>query len=160
LKALHLYEVDHSTVWLAAANALFYLARSRAKLFDVPPDNWALIATAKLLPYYAQSATPSSRKELIQHAIQVCRAPMKNQLRSPAIPGLDGSFDRTGRTAPTATRMEGLLAVLEFLPNGSLRRQVRETDGRRLEVPVVLPHSEMLGKHFECFCPKSSVDRS
>jgi len=32
-------------------------------------------------------------------------------------------------------------------------------DGRQLEVPVVLPHSEMLPKNLACFCPKSGVDR-
>jgi hypothetical protein len=119
---LDLYEIDHSPVWLtAAARALSYLARSRTTLSDVPPDHWALIATARLLPYFAQSASPASREELIQHAIQICQSLMKNQLRNPGNQALDGSFDPTGRTGPTATRMEGLLAALEFLPDGSLR---------------------------------------
>jgi hypothetical protein len=52
---------------------------------------------------------------------------MKDQLRNPANQALDGSFDPTGRTAPTATRMEGLLAALEFLPNGNLRTEVKST---------------------------------
>jgi hypothetical protein len=52
---------------------------------------------------------------------------MKDQLRNTVNQVLDGSFDPTGRTAPTATRMEGLLAALEFLPDGSLRTQVKET---------------------------------
>jgi len=128
LGLIDLYEVDHSPIWLAAAaRALSYLARSRAKLSDVPPDHWALIATAKLLPYYAQSASPATREELIRHASQICQSLMKDQLRNPVNQALDGSFDPTGRTAPTATRMEGLLAALEFLPNGSLRTQVKES---------------------------------
>lgn len=125
---LDLYEIDHSPVWLtAAARALSYLARSRTKLSDVPPDHWALISTARLLPYYALSASPASREELIQHAILICQALMKDQLRNTGNQALDGSFDPTGRTAPTATRMEGLLAALEFLPDGSLRTQIKET---------------------------------
>jgi hypothetical protein len=48
-------------------------------------------------------------------------------LRNPTNPALDGSFDPTGRTAPTATRMEGLLAALEFIPNGTLRSQIEST---------------------------------
>jgi hypothetical protein len=128
LGLIDLYEADHSPVWLnAAARALTFLARSRAKLSEVPPDHWALIATAKLLAYYNQSRSPASREELIRHAIQICHALMEDQLRDPANQALDGSFDPTGRTAPTATRMEGLLAALEFLPNGSLRTQVKDT---------------------------------
>jgi len=128
LGLIDLYETDHSPVWLnAAAKALSYLARSRAKLTDVPPDHWALIATAKLLPYYSQSASSASREELIHHASQICQSLMKDQLRNPANQALDGSFDPTGRTAPTATRMEGLLAALEFLPNGNLRTEVKST---------------------------------
>lgn len=128
LGLIDLYEVDRSLVWLnAAAKALSYLARSRALLADVPPDHWALIATAKLLPYYAQSASAASREELIHHANQICQALMKDQLRNPANQALDGSFDPTGRTAPTATRMEGLLAALEFLPDGNLRTDVKNT---------------------------------
>ena len=118
---IDLYEADHSLVWLnAAAKALSYLAKSRAGLSTVPLDHWALIATAKLLPDYAKSASPASREELIQHAVQICQALMKDQLRDPSNPALDGSFDSMGRTSPTATRMEGLLAALEFLPNGNL----------------------------------------
>ena len=37
----------------------------------------------------------------------------------------NGSFDEAGRTAPTATRMEGLLAALEFLPNDATGRRAR-----------------------------------
>jgi len=128
LGLIDLYETDHSPVWLAAAaRALSYLARSRAKLLEVPPDHWALIATAKLLPYYAQSASPASREELLQHAVQICQALMKGQLRNSENRVLDGSFDPTGRTAPSATRVEGLLAALEFLPSGNLRTQIKDT---------------------------------
>jgi hypothetical protein len=128
LGLIDLYEVDHSPMWLtAAAKALSYLARSRAKIADVPPDHWALIATAKLLPYYSQSASPASREELIHHATQICQSLMKDQLRNSANRSLDGSFDPTGRTAPAATRMEGLLAALEFLPDGNRRTEVKNT---------------------------------
>jgi len=128
LGLIDLYEVDHSPEWLAAAaKALSYLAKSRAMLSDVPPDHWALIATAKLLPYYVQSSSPATREELIQHASQICKVLMKNQLRNPANQELDGSFDPSGRTAPTATRMEGLLAALEFLPQGNQRTQIKES---------------------------------
>ena len=128
LGLISLYELDHSPVWLnAAARALSFLARNRASLPEVVPDHWALIATARLLPYYAQSASPATRGELIRHAMQICQSMIKEQLRDPANPALDGSYGSQGRISPTATCMEGLLAALEFLPAGELRSQIKET---------------------------------
>jgi hypothetical protein len=125
-----LYETDHSHLWLnAAARALSYLARSRAKLSPVPADHWALIAIAKLLPYCDKVSCPVSREELLQYARQVCDSIVHDQLRNPVAP-MDGAFDATGRTAPVATRMEGLLAALEFLPKDELRAKVEAAAGR------------------------------
>ena len=86
LGLIDLYETDHSIVWLnAAARALSYLARSRAKLSSVPPDHWALIATAKLLPYYVKSGSPASREALVHHAIQICQSMRVSAGRKAAI---------------------------------------------------------------------------
>ncbi len=54
----------------------------------------------------------------------------ERSIAEPIDQSLDGSFDPVGRTAPTATRLEGLLAALEFLPKGGLRAQVIETIDR------------------------------
>ncbi len=133
LGLIALYEEDHSRQWLdAAAKTLSYLARSRAGLSTVPADHWALIATAKLLPYCEQNACPASRKELVQHAVQICNSILREQITNQILPVLDGAFDPSGRTAPAATRLEGLLAALEFLPEGSaeLRTQIEAAAGR------------------------------
>jgi len=128
LGLISLYELDHDRIWLnAAAKALSFLAKGRASQSDVALDHWALIATARLLPYYAQSASPATRDELIKHATQICRAMMKDQVRGPTHPELDGSYGQMGQISPTATRLEGLLAALEFLPPGELRAQIKET---------------------------------
>lgn len=127
LGLLCLYELDHSTIWLnAAARALSYLARSRVGLADVPPDHWALIATEKFLPYYGLSSSPASQQGLIYHAEQICRSLIKDQVRNPVAAAF-GAFNSTGQTAPTATRMEGLLAALEFLPDKELRTQIENS---------------------------------
>ena len=127
LGLIDLYKIDHNERWrTSATKALLHLARSRAKLTDVPPDHWALIATAELLQRSSADVTPQVREALIDHAIQICHALMKGQQRTPESP-LEGSFDPTGRTAPTATRMEGLLAALEFLPDDSLRTEIKDT---------------------------------
>jgi hypothetical protein len=120
-----LYEADHSREWLnAAGKALSYLAKSRTGLSTVPADHWALIATAKLLPYCDDAECSVSRQELVRHAAQVCESILRDQFRGSAAVALDGAFDDSGRTALAATRMEGLLAALEFLPKGELRDKI------------------------------------
>jgi hypothetical protein len=65
-----------------------------------------------------------SREELLEYANQVCDSIVHDQLRNPVAP-MDGAFDATGRTASVATRMEGLLAALEFLPKDEFRAKVK-----------------------------------
>jgi hypothetical protein len=130
LGLIGLYEIDHSRQWLnAAAKALSYLVQSRAKLSPVPPDHWALIAMAKLLPYCDKTSCPVSREELLQYANRVCNSIVHDQLRNPIAP-MDGAFDATGRTAPVATRMEGVLAAVEFLPKNEFRATLVSAAGR------------------------------
>lgn len=119
LGLLTLYEVDHQKQWLVAAGkGLAYLAKSRVGLQTVPPDHWALIATAKFLPRYEQSECPATCQELQHHTIQVANAFLERLATGTTTdPILDGSVDGGGRTAPTATSLEGLLAALESAPN-------------------------------------------
>jgi len=133
LAFISLYEFDHSRKWLIAADkALSYLARSLSESINVPPDHWALIATAKLLPYCAKDVCSASRDLLIRHAVQVSKELLSEQEIDPDDPEIDGAFDEDGGTAPTATCIEGLLAALEFLPSdyGELRNQIRAATGR------------------------------
>ncbi len=126
-----LFEADHSREWLmAAGKALSFLAKSRAGLATVPADHWALIATAKLLPYCEEGRCPASREELVRHAVQVCESILRDQFRGSAPVALDGAFDSTGRTAPAATRLEGLVAAVEFLPKGEFRDKIEAATGR------------------------------
>jgi len=100
---ISLYELDHSRQWLfAAARAISYLAKKRAHLSVVPPDHWALIATASLFPYLNQIESTTSQEQLLQHAIQICGSIVHDQFRGAAAVGLNGAFDAAGRTAPAA----------------------------------------------------------
>lgn len=131
LGLLELYKTDHSRAWLSAAvKALSYLAESRARLPEAPPDQWTVIAIAELLRCCSESDPGTSREQLIRPAEKICRALMDGQMRNPEREGLDGSFDAIGRTPQTATRMEGLLAALEFLPKGSLREEAQDAVSR------------------------------
>jgi hypothetical protein len=60
----------------------------------------------------------------VRHAVQVCQSILRDQFKGSAAVGLDGAFDPSGRTAPAATRLEGLLAALDFLPKGELRDKI------------------------------------
>lgn len=128
LGLIALFESDRSPEWLIAAlMALSHLARSRAGAATAPADHWALIATARLLSSCPREAA-DFREILVAHAIQVCHALLRNQLLQSDIANLLGAFDVNGRTAPTATRLEGLLAALEFLPqkDRDLRMEIQE----------------------------------
>jgi hypothetical protein len=122
-----LYERDHDKRWLdAAVRALAFLAESRKGSKEIPPDHWAMIATKEVLANYdALDNPPVTRDELVEHARQVCRSLMENQ--QPASAGIvAGSFSPEGMTTPTATRMEGLIAALGFLPaDDVMRAQIR-----------------------------------
>jgi hypothetical protein len=125
-----LYERDPDPAWLHGASAaLGYLARQRAGQTDIPADHWALLATARVWPWLDGSVDlPLSRSLALQHARQIVLAMLQEQNRVTGDPRLDGAFTPDGRTTPTATRLEGLLATLNFFP--------RQDDGLRARVEV------------------------
>lgn len=102
----------------AATDALSYLARSRRDASRVPPDHWALIATGALL---SGPVADPTRAELLRHARQV----VDQILDSPrTLEGpIAGSWGRDGRTTPTATRLEGLIAAWDYLTDAADERR-------------------------------------
>jgi hypothetical protein len=118
LGLLMLYEADPSGQWLGSAyRALEYLALSRENSTDIPVDHWALLATNKILSFENTGEVVISRELLINHAIQICESILDDQINNQEWPAYDGGFSPDGRTTPTATRIEGIQAALEFLPN-------------------------------------------
>ncbi len=109
-----LYELDANPRWRdAGAAALLYLATSREDEDNVPPDHWAMIATARLLALPDDGLNAEQRQTLIAHARRVC-----GELANSSPPVINdallvGSLTGDGRTTPTATRMEGLLAAVQ-----------------------------------------------
>jgi hypothetical protein len=104
-----------------------YLARIRAGSSDVPPDHWALIATAEFLPMYDKCNNTLSRKAIIEHAVQICKSILSSDPgHTKDIPEY-GSMTIDSITCQTATRIEGLLAALIFLPDkyAALRNQIK-----------------------------------
>ena len=125
-----LYERDPDPAWLrGAAAAIAYLARQRAGQPNIPADHWALLATDRLWPLLDGPVDlPLSRTLALRHARQIVLVLLQEQDRVTGDPRLDGAFTPDGRTTPTATRLEGLLATLNFLP--------RQDDGLRARVEV------------------------
>ncbi|MDR3544128.1 MAG: hypothetical protein P4L69_24725, partial [Desulfosporosinus sp.] len=81
--------------------------------------------TAKLLRDCSNVGCIVSRDDLIQHATKICRSILKQQIRAPLTTGISGGFDISGRTTPTATRIEGLCAALDFLSDPDLTSAIR-----------------------------------
>lgn len=114
LGLLMLHDRDPEGGWeRTAARALLHLAAIRRGDRDVPEDHWALIATARWLD--SPRRDPDERSALVHHAEQIVDRMLGS--RVPHRPGspLHGCFGPHGRTTPTATRLEGLLAIAPHL---------------------------------------------
>ena len=128
LGLLMLNERDPSPAWRnAAADAIAHLARIRAGKTEVAADHWALLATAKLLPIYDRCHKPLPRKAIIDHAIQICTSILNQAEQGSMHLKVYGCFTHDGRTTPTATRLEGLMAALTFWPkdHDELRHRIK-----------------------------------
>ncbi|MFC2083500.1 hypothetical protein ACFLS9_00430 [Bacteroidota bacterium] len=127
-----LYEKDPSKIWLETAyKTLEYLARIRENETNIPADHWALLATEKILSLKNLNELLMSRTLLIRHAIQICERMLQDQVNDPKRWEYDGGFAEDGRTTPTATRLEGLLAALSFLPpNNSIVEHIESSVDR------------------------------
>ncbi|MCJ7452453.1 MAG: hypothetical protein MUO39_08270 [Steroidobacteraceae bacterium] len=100
----------------AALKGLMYLARTRARAGSAPADHWALLATARLFKAADKNGRKIPREALINHALQVCHAMLEEARIPQPIPAMEGSLAPMGGVTPTATRLEGMLAALTFLP--------------------------------------------
>jgi hypothetical protein len=111
-----LYEVDRDRRWLeAGARAVAYLVESRRSAKRLPNDHWLMIAIDRLLRVYGDlAAAPLTREAVLEHSIALGRTMMDEQARvlaRPHDPEIDGAFASDARTTPSATRLEGLLAL-------------------------------------------------
>lgn len=126
-----LYEADRDVKWLDTAmrgvGQLVISRRSVAKA-KLPADHWLMIAIDRLLPFYDLVKEPSiSKDEMIDHAVMLGKIMMEGQTRvSSQRPEIDGCFTRDGRTTPSATRLEGLLALEHALTGDDKRADVRK----------------------------------
>ena len=117
LGLLMLYEKDRSLKWLqGAADGIAYLARKRESQKHVEVDHWSLLATAKLLPLYHLCRQSLPKQAIEQHAIQICESILESKPANYRNALDFGCLTNSGQTTPTATRLEGLLAAMSYLP--------------------------------------------
>ncbi len=116
LGLLMLYQVDPQPQWREGAErALAYLARCRRNQAVVEADHWALLATARLFELAEQEKWKIDRAGLIYHAAQICQQMLEDMPDTMPSGATAGCLTTDGRTCPTATRLEGMQAVLPLL---------------------------------------------
>ena len=111
-----LHEVDGNPKWLeGAAQAIAFMSRQRDENGRPPLDHWMLLATARIWPHYDKTTRPVTRDHLVDYSIDLCERLMVKSKQSDD-PRLEGCITRFGLTCPTATRVEGLVAGLDYIP--------------------------------------------
>jgi hypothetical protein len=136
LGLLMLYAKDPAPQWLrTAAKALDAMARRGSAGRPTFPDQWFLLATERMMQLEPDDSLPMSRDAVLAHARRICEDMLSEQKRQVGHPRIAGCYTRDGRSCPTATRLEGLLAAIGFLPSGDPKphTQIRESidDGMR-----------------------------
>ena len=125
-----LYETDHDSRWIdSAARGVAYLVDSRRAGTRLPNDHWLMIAIDRLLPHYNDLVSPRlTREDMVNHAVALGTTMMNEQravLAGAHPPEVDGSFLPDGRITPTATRLEGLLALEHAIDRDPKRADFR-----------------------------------
>jgi len=155
-----LYEIDQRQKWLdGALNAIGFLSRKRENKINVEADHWALLATAKLLKSYDKSSKSITKKEIIEHAEKICKSILQTRVIHDKYSELYGCLTNDYRTTPTATRVEGLLAALTFLPkeNKILIEQIREAIDESI---LFLVRSQIKNGEYSGGIPRESLPTS
>lgn len=127
LGLLMLYERDPAQQWLhTATKSLENLARRGSKSSSPFADHWYLLSLKQWFEVAPSRYRKAAQTRLLDHARRICQEILEDQRSQRGVVELHGAFTPDGRTCPSATRLEGLLAALRFLPpeDETLRRQV------------------------------------
>lgn len=117
LGLLMLYQYDPSPQWLRGAqNALVAIARQAHPEPKTFPDHWFLLATEQWFRLRDEQVPEQTTDEILYHVRRVCSDMVADQQGQLEAGLISGCFTPDGRTCPTATRLEGLLATLGYLP--------------------------------------------
>ena len=81
------------------------------------------------------------------HATQICKSILNQAEQTPENYSAYGCFTGDGRTTPTATRIEGLLAALSFLPPEQTELRKRLNDSVNKGISFLLNAQVSKGKY-------------
>ncbi len=127
---LLLFEKDPSPQWLhTATKALRSLAFQGRHQQPLSPDQWYMLAAERWWRLAGEDADTATRSEILAHTRRLCQSMLQDQQGQLGVPGLRGCYTPEGRSCPTATRLEGLMAALGVLPpsDEALHDQVRQS---------------------------------
>jgi len=111
-----LYEYDPQPKWFNhAVKVLTYLAKSRKNVQKVPPDHWALLATAKIIEISKKQNLEIPNDLLINHGKQVVNGIVAGVPAYSKDDPNSGCLTRDCRTTPSSTRLEGLISFYKVL---------------------------------------------
>ena len=125
---LLLHQRDPQGPWLqAAADAIAALVRQQLESRLTTPDQWTLMAGTVLLANYDKCDAPMPLSGILDHLRRTGGDMLNDQLPALADARTVGCYTVDGQTCPTATRIEGLLAMLDYLPveEGAMRDQIK-----------------------------------
>jgi hypothetical protein len=138
-----LYEADHDVRWLdGAARGIAHLVEIRrgtsGTMKKLPNDHWLMIATDRFLPRYGElPSAPMAKEAMLEHAVALGQTMMDEQtdvLERSRDKDVRGAFGIDTRTTPSATRLEGLLALEHAIAGeparAAFRAQLRRSIGR------------------------------
>ena len=110
-----------------AQQALVAMARQSLRHPKTFPDQWFLLASEYWFRLRDESVPDHVTAEILNHTRRICRDMVADQQGQLDCPTIAGCFTPDGRTCPSATRLEGLLAALVFLPPGdeALKQEIR-----------------------------------
>jgi hypothetical protein len=121
-----LFEETNDIRWLRAAErGASFLVQSRQHMptEKLPADHWLMIASAKLQKHLAPViGTRVARDALLEHNRDLARMMLAEQA-GVTEEWASGSFVADGRSTPSATRLEGLLALYSWLDDEDPLRQ-------------------------------------
>ena len=130
---------DPGGPWLqAAADAVAALARQQLEKRITTPDQWTLMAGELLLANYEKCQAPMPRSGILDHLKRTAADMLNDQLVALADPRTTGCYTVDGQTCPTATRLEGLLALLDYLPGEDRALAMQTSDSVQLAISFLV----------------------
>lgn len=118
-----LFEADKNQEWLKAseklANYIVNIRDIKVPTAKLPHDHWMLYGLNALYPHQKEIA-------YVNHTMRLVDAIIAGQNRNPEYPDWYGSYYTPPRTAPAATRSEGMVSAYSLLSAAGKRERLSE----------------------------------